>query len=381
MNLLKNKNDMNIQNLARTLIIMAAAMLSSLATASAGRELTETPASDSRIGYCGRTVTDSSGVSFDWSGVSVRIRFTGPYIALTCSDTKANYFNVWVDSGFSEKEDFVIKTSGKDTTIVLAENLGKGEHEILLQKRTEGEQGTVTFHSFITRGEILPAPVHKERLMEFIGDSYTCGYGTESGAATDPFLAETENCNLTYAAVAARYFDSDFVLISHSGQGIARNYDASGKEATMVERYSRALDENPAHIWGHGQSGRIPDIVVIYLGANDFSTGKQPTIGIFSTRYAELLGKIRVGYGEDVPILCLAAKDDPGIEEYIKTACIRSGIKNVSYAAIQPAAFNSDSDLGASWHPNYYGHIKTASIVIPYISTLTGWQMEDKAYR
>ena len=209
MNLLKNKNDMNIQNLARTLIIMAAAMLSSLSTASAGRELTETTASDSRIGYCGRTVTDSSGVSFDWSGVSVRIRFTGPYIALTCSDTKANYFNVWVDSGFSEKEDFVIKTSGKDTTIVLAENLGKGEHEILLQKRTEGEQGTVTFHSFITRGEILPAPVHKERLMEFIGDSYTCGYGTESGAATDPFLAETENCNLTYAAIAARYFDSD----------------------------------------------------------------------------------------------------------------------------------------------------------------------------
>ena len=52
---------MNTRNLARTLIITAAAMLSSLTAASAGRGLTETPASDPRIGYCGRTVTDSSG--------------------------------------------------------------------------------------------------------------------------------------------------------------------------------------------------------------------------------------------------------------------------------------------------------------------------------
>ena len=82
----------------------------------------------------------------------------------------------------------------------------------------------------------------KERHIEFVGESYTCGYGTESCDRNDLFLAETENCNLTYAAITARYF-------------------------------------------------------------------------------------------------------------------------------------------GASWHPNYKGHKKVASCMIPYISTLTGWEMTEKPYR
>ena len=39
---------------------------------------------------------------------------------------------------------------------------------------------------------------------------------------------------------------------------------------------------------------------------------------------------------------------------------------------------NNDSDLGASWHPNYTGHLKKAYTLIPVISTLTGWPMETK---
>ena len=35
-------------------------------------------------------------------------------------------------------------------------------------------------------------------------------------------------------------------------------------------------------------------------------------------------------------------------------------------------------DLGASWHPNYTGHLKKAYSLIPVISTLTGWPMENK---
>ena len=42
---------------------------------------------------------------------------------------------------------------------------------------------------------------------------------------------------------------------------------------------------------------------------------------------------------------------------------------------------NSEDELGASWHPNYKGHKKVASCMIPYIATLTGWGMEEKPYR
>lgn len=45
------------------------------------------------------------------------------------------------------------------------------------------------------------------------------------------------------------------------------------------------------------------------------------------------------------------------------------------------SAHNYEDDLGASGHPNYRGQLKVASCIIPYISTMTGWKMEEKIYR
>ena len=175
-------------------------------SAKKAKTLIETPASDSRIEYTGRTVVEGTDVSYDWSGVYFRVKFNGPYLAMKCSDTKNCWFNLWTDKEMGPEADRKVLVGAKDTLIVLAEGLGKGEHEVILQKRTEGEQGRFTVHSFVSEGEILQAAGRKTRHIEFIGDSYTCGYGTESPDKNDPFLAETENCNLTYAAITARYF-------------------------------------------------------------------------------------------------------------------------------------------------------------------------------
>lgn len=341
----------------------------------------ETPASDSRIEYTGRTLVNGDDVSYDWSGVYFRIRFNGPSLKMKCSDTKNCWFNLWTDKEMSPKADKVFMVGAADTLVVLAEGLGKGEHEVILQKRTEGEQGRFTVHSFITEGEVLQAQGRKERHIEFIGDSYTCGYGTESGDKNDPFLAETENCNLTYAAITARYFGADFNLVSHSGQGIARNYDDFRPGYNMPDRYSLTFDESPEHIWTPDMAPYRPDVVVIYLCTNDFSTARQPHETIFAGRYIELLKKIKANYGEDIPILCMASNVTPFSFDYIRNACMMSGLKNVSYMGLTKDAHNSEDDLGASWHPNYQGHIKVASCMIPYISTLTGWEMEEKAYK
>jgi len=345
------------------------------------KELKETPASDSRIEYTGRTLTEGSDVSYDWSGVYFRVRFNGPSLAMKCSDTKNCWFNLWVDKEMTPKADKVFMVGAKDTLIVLAEGLGKGEHEVILQKRTEGEQGRFTVHSFLTEGDVLQAAGRKERHIEFIGDSYTCGYGTESGDKDDPFLAVTENCNLTYAAITARYFNADFNLVSHSGQGIARNYDDFRPGYNMPDRYSQTFDESVESTWSPDMAPHRPDVVVIYLCTNDFSTARQPHETIFAGRYIELLKKIKANYGEEIPILCMASNVTPYSFDYIRNACMMSGLKNVSYMGLTRDVHNSEDELGASWHPNYKGHIKVASCMIPYISTLTGWEMEEKAYK
>lgn len=345
------------------------------------KKIIETPASDSRIEYTGRTLVEGSDVSYDWSGVYFRVKFDGPYLAMKCSDTKNCWFNLWVDKEMSPEADKVFMVGAQDTLVVLAEGLGKGEHEIILQKRTEGEQGRFTVHSFMSEGQILQADARKTRHIEFIGDSYTCGYGTESPDKDDPFLAETENCNLTYAAITARYFGADFNLVSHSGQGIARNYDNYGPGYHMPHRYNQLFNTDKEIIWNPEKAEYRPDVVVIYLGTNDFSTAQQPSESSFRNNYITLLKSIKENYGAETPILCMASPADPYLYDYIRNAVVVSGLQNVAYMAVSNMAHNHESDLGASWHPNYQGHIKVASCMIPYISTLTGWEMEEKPYR
>ena len=365
-------------------IIMAVLGLAFSADLSAKKvkEIIETPASDSRIEYTGRTLVNGNEVSYDWSGVYVRVKFNGPYLAMKCSDTKNCWFNLWIDKDMEPAADrkFMVGEA-KDTLIVLAEGLGKGEHEVILQKRTEGEQGRFTVHSFLTEGEILQANGRRERHIEFIGDSYTCGYGTESPDKDDPFLAETENCNLTYAAITARYFNADFNLTSHSGQGVVRNYDNYGPGYHMPDRYLQTFDTDKEIMWDASKAPYTPDVVVIYLGTNDFSTAQQPNEEYFRNNYIRILKSIKANYGENIPVLCMGSNANPYLYDYIRSAVVASGLSNVSFMTVGKGAHNYEDELGASWHPNYKGHKKVASCMIPYISTLTGWEMEEKPYK
>ena len=77
----------------------------------------------------------------------------------------------------------------------------------------------------------------------------------------------------------------------------------------------------------------------------------------------------------------MASKANELMGDYVAEAVHRSGVPNVHWTAIQDAAHNDTTDLGASWHPNYPGHRKVASCVIPYIATLTAWDMPFEPYK
>ncbi len=179
-------------------------------------------ADNPHITFEGRTVRKSGNVTFDWSNTTVRINFTGTTLDMECSTTGDSYFNVWVDSRPGAKEQKVVHTHG-DCRIVLAEGLESGFHSVILQKRSEGEHGCVTIKTFSTDGRIETSSSPFKHHIEFIGDSYTCGYGTESSDRNQPFRTEEENCNLAYASIIGRYFDAGVRTISHSGRGVERN--------------------------------------------------------------------------------------------------------------------------------------------------------------
>lgn len=335
-------------------------------------------ANDPNVRYVGRIFTsDNNAVSFDWTGTYFETRFTGDYLAMKVSDTKKNYYNVFVDNKFTK----VISTQGKDRLVVLAEGLKKGEHTIRLQKRTEAEQGRTTIHHFevANSGSLLSMKSISSRHIEFIGNSLTCGYGTEGKSKDEKFLPETENCNLAYACMLARYFDADYTLIAHSGQGAVRNWGDSVQVSacTMKDRMMRTFDEDGSVFWNFAKSPYKPNIVLINLGTNDFSPHNKPTYEQFSTAYKQIVQQIRNAYGR-VPILCIAPRTEAPCYDYIKSVCDEISSDNVHFVGLFSNITNWHSDLGSNYHPNHEGQRKMAMAVLPYIATITGWGLQSK---
>lgn len=379
---MKTISKLYLSALALSLALMPANM-----TGKTAANVVETPASDSRITFIGRTQVHGDSVSFDWTGVYARVKFEGTYIAARVSDTRRNYYEVWLDAASTaDKPDKTITTHGKDSLIVLFDDADftakygkkahKGPHQVVILKRTEGEQGTTTFSKFITHGNLLQADGIKARQIEFIGDSYTCGYGTEGKSPTERFSPATENANLSYAAIVGRYFNADYFVVAHSGWGIARNYNDNMKGDYMSGRYMRTFDCNENVQWDSKASNFKPAITVILLGTNDFSTGRQPTLAAWKTGYLALLKEIKANYGDKHPILCTAARGDMMVFDYVRAAVEASGMENVSFMCYGPNIF-LDAELGSDYHPNYDAHRKIAHSVIPYISTMAGWPISD----
>lgn len=337
------------------------------------------PATDSKITYIGRTLAGDGTVSYDWSGTEVIVKFKGTSLKMSCTQEGADWFNVWIDKAPVAREDSKFKNEEGNREVTVCSGLRKGVHQVVIQKRTEGGQGCMNVESFECDGEFLQTEKPHSRHIEFIGDSYTCGFGTEAASTKEPFRPEEENCNLTYAAIAGRYFDADINLVSHSGLGVVRNYNDGSPESTMLDKYSQTFDNHRKElVWDAAASAVRPDVVVIYLGTNDFSRGKQPTIEKWTAGYGKLIAKVRANYGDEVPVLCVSSRLNPLMHYYVETAVKSCGFANVHWTSIQEDVHNVTSDMGASGHPNYSGHRKVASCMIPYISTVTGWEMPFK---
>ncbi len=327
--------------------------------------------------YLGRVDTaHADGVRYDWSGVQVRFRFTGNKLAIQFKGGERNYYNVMVDGALKE----VIHSPG-DTTIYVNGIKGNGPHEVIFFKRTEGGMGQTVFKGveLATGGKLLPWNKVSDRRIEFIGNSITCGYGTEGANKDEDFRPDTENAWKAYGAIIARAFNADYHLISHSGLGVVRNYGDKQKistgEAPMPQRFDQVLDTETKLKWDFSQWQ--PHAVVINLGTNDFSTSPYPDKVVFQRRYEELITQIRTQYGK-IPVFCIVGPmiDDPCysyVKEVVSNYNILYNDGHVYFIGIPTSLLNTTNDLGSDWHPSYKGQQKMAAHLLPVMATVLGW--------
>ena len=334
-----------------------------------------TPAASSPARFVGRVRTDGAGaVEYDWTGTYFTAVLEGGRLDAGISCRGESWFNVFADGKPAGK----VHVNSADTVVTLVSGLGEGRHRIMVQKRTEGEYGKVSVKGFILplACRLLPDEDVPQRHIEFIGNSLTCGFGTEGADRDEPFKVSTENCNLSYAAVIARHFGADYTFIAHSGQGAVRNYGDSltVSPLCMRERMMRLFDTDTAAV---SDLPYEPDLVVINLGTNDFSLPPFPSEKEFVEGYCIILKQIRSLYG-DVPVLCVCPPSAPEpAGEYIRKAKEAFGDSSVYVFRLPEGLYNMTSDLGSAWHPNYSGQKKMAMSLIPFISTITGWDMPE----
>ena len=356
------------------------------------------PANDSRVTYVGRTLVEGTDVSFDWTATYFRLSFSGRSLTMRATDTKwdatpemaatrHNYYNVWIDAPMSSEPHRIIEVASADTIIELIDPayLKKSkikEHQVIVQKRTEGEQGKMTIHEFATdaKGVFYQAEPIRKRQLEFIGASYDCGFGVDDTSRLAKFTPETENASRSFCAILSRYFDADYVVIAHSGMGAARNYNSKFAGYHMPDRYLQTFDMDSAQAtrWNAAESDIRPAITCIYLGGNDFSVAMQPSYEKFRDGYYRLIRSIKDYYGEDHPVLCVSSKAHSTLLDYMRDMVKFCPMPNVHFMACCPTLhLSTDEDLGASMHPNYIGHQKFSYAYIPYIATITGWGLQD----
>lgn len=335
-------------------------------------------ASSDSITFVGRTLVRDTAVCMDWTGSYLRVSFCGKQLEICVSDTGRNYYNLYIDRDITANPDSVLTITG-DTNIIICLNTDT-THTLTLYKRTEGEHGCSIFRHFLTDGHFIQAPPLKPRQIEFIGDSYSCGYGAENTTQYDRFSPETETSAKSFASIVARYFNADYFVIAHSGMGVARNYNSKFAGYYMPERYTQIfdMDRSDDMRWDTAMSDFRPQITVILLGGNDFSTNKKPSYSDFEHNYIRMLKQIKANYGEDHPILCCTKKNRDEIFAYVQKVVHNCGMKNISCCPLFANLFHDDErNLGADFHPNYEAHRKIAHVLIPYIATMTEWELQD----
>lgn len=335
------------------------------------------PYDDPNINYSGRVglYPDSTAAEIYWSGSSVKMEFEGTTVKIVLADENhQNYFNVIVD-------DSLIKVIRPDTlkkTYTLVDNLPSGKHSIELFKRTEWTKGKTWFYGFILDEKAtISSKKKKDKMIEFYGNSITCGYAVEDFSGADNPDSTYTNNYVAYGAITTRYFNSDYTCIARSGIGLT----VSWFNQIMQDIYWR-LD--PADSLSHWDfSLQTPDIVVVNLLQNDswltnrpeheeferrFGSTK-PTPDFIISTYANFVQSLRKKYPR-AEIICMLGSMDATREKSMWTDYIQAAVDRFRDEKIHTLFIPYKDTLG---HPNIKEQQQMADTLIKFIETTFNW--------
>lgn len=355
-------------------LVPACAMAAELPVTVGGRVVTASAVAAGQTGDQKQIGNDQAPVhyTYAWPGVYFTARFTGDQVSVHTDDDQ-NKLDLLIDG----QQKLILTKPGK-TTVTL-DHLGPGAHTIRLEKTTETQASSGSFDGFTVpdAANVLPAPTYEHRI-EFIGDSYTVGYGADSQGqmCTREEIAETTDTSHAFGPLTAKYFHAAYRINAYSGEGIARNYDGSRPKKTLPYFYKYALYDDATEA---NDDGWTPEVVVIGLGTNDFSTPLTPgekwdsrvALGTnFINRYVKFVKHLHKKWPKAHFIL-MADKDGTG-ERIDNTRPVYKKLKEDDIP-VELLPFGGLTYRACDGHPSAADHITLSKLLISRISLLPGF--------
>lgn len=256
--------------------------------------------------------------------------------------------------------------------------LGDGEmHSFRLVKISESNPGKICIRdiSLGKGGSFGPAPKPSKRRIEFIGDSFTVGYGVEALGPEDGSVFEKTNTSKAYSFLLSDGFRADFQVNAVSGRGLVRNYDGIVPDWNLERLYDYTVagsvesDANPER-WDLQRFH--PQVVVVFVGINDFQ-GNPPyaEVPAFKSAYTKLLDRLRAAH-PGVKFLLVSTKTWPNdsltpVVEEIFNEQKAAGHADLEYKLV----YTENTALHG--HPSEMSQKELANTLRPIIGRLGGW--------
>ncbi len=332
-----------------------------------------------KIKAFGRGKYENGALEVDWTcaGIEFRAVCEGDiFITMHTNSAQKLYFSAFVDGTKNRLcvQDFFGDTEG-EFTLKIAAGLENGEHSVKFIRQSEAERGCAEISGITLNGTLLPRPADGEKLIEFLGDSITCGYANLATCDMEPDYCSQSVCEdgtAGYAFLTAEALGFDYSMISRQGTGIVAGWDyltnpmgAIPKVYALRSFYRGNENYEPK---------RKADIMVINLGTNDvykfLSDEHEPTLSeddFIKTIYKVLCDIYDFNHG---PMMIIAVgmmsneQNHAPLYRWYREAISRFERDRGSRILFCHLPENYD---GGKAHPSVEGHCAAAETLISFI--------------
>lgn len=310
------------------------------------------------------------------SGTGVEFLVTGKFVKIsfladdTWNGVPENRARLAVYMDGKRMEDKLL--SEPETTVTVFACESEESHIIRIIKLSESAMSTCGISKIETDGTIVPTEP-KSKLIEFIGDSITCGYGVDDEDRDHHFATGTEDVTRAYAFKTAQALNADYSMVSFSGYGIVSGYTATGEKLgnQLVPDYYEKLgfsygkykgEYKPQNIpWDF--TGRQPDLIVINLGTNDMSyvLDREDRREEYITGYHAFLKTVRKNNPKARLLCVLGIMGEAlcsAVEETVERYKKETGDAEIFYMGFTDQL--PEDGYVADWHPTETTHTKAA---------------------